>query len=141
MYQTLLKVLGEIKMKVHQGGNEARLPLLVVEGCGPSLLGRNWLAQLQLDWKEIHTLHQTALSQLLENYAGLFLPARSGNSDRSQGQKYNEPSSTAKVLQSAFSPVCNEGASRWKASPKRASLSPYPRLSERLQLYCTSEEE
>ena len=64
----VLKVLGEIEMKVRQEGNETRFPLLVVEVCGPGLLGRNWLAQLQLDLKEIHTLQQTALSQLLKNY-------------------------------------------------------------------------
>ena len=63
----VLKVLAEIEMKVRQEGNETRFPLLVVEVCGPSLLGRNWLAQLQLDLKEIHTLQQTALSQLLKN--------------------------------------------------------------------------
>ena len=64
----MLKVLAEIEMKVRQEGNKTRFPLLVVEVCGLSLLGRNWLAQLQLDLKEIHTLQQTALSQLLKNY-------------------------------------------------------------------------
>ena len=44
-----LRVLGEIKVNVHQGGNEALLPLLVVRGSGPTLLGRNWLAQFCLD--------------------------------------------------------------------------------------------
>lgn len=69
-----LKVLGEISVKVRQGGKEALLPLLVVRGSGPSLFGRNWLSQFQLDWKEIHSLQQTALSQLLEKYAAIFEP-------------------------------------------------------------------
>ena len=35
-------------------GEEARLPLLVVEGTGPNLLGRDWLSRLRLlDWKKI----------------------------------------------------------------------------------------
>lgn len=31
----------------------ATLPLLVVEGSGPSLFGRDWLTQVKLDWKKI----------------------------------------------------------------------------------------
>ena len=52
----------------------AMLPLIVVAGSGPSLLGRNWLAQFRLDWKTIHSLKQTALSQLLEKHAAIFEP-------------------------------------------------------------------
>ena len=29
------------------------VPLIVVEGQGPSLFGRNWLEKVNLDWKEI----------------------------------------------------------------------------------------
>ena len=39
---------------VQSGAQAAQLPILVVAGNGPSLLGRNWLAQLRLNWKEIH---------------------------------------------------------------------------------------
>ena len=40
---------------VHVCGKEQKLsmPLLVVAGYGPSLLGRDWLAQLKLDWQEL----------------------------------------------------------------------------------------
>ena len=69
-----LKVLGEVSVKVRQGDHEAVLPLIVVVGSGPSLLGRNWLAQFRLDWKAIHSLKQTALSQLLEKHAAIFEP-------------------------------------------------------------------
>ena len=32
----------------------ATLPLLVVKGEGHSLLGRNWLQEIRLDWQSIH---------------------------------------------------------------------------------------
>ena len=39
------------------------LPLLVVEGEGPSLIGQNWLTEVSLDWKAVHAI---SLSQSLE---------------------------------------------------------------------------
>ena len=35
------------------------MPLLVVIGHGPSLLGRDWLAQLKLDWQELYKINQS----------------------------------------------------------------------------------
>ena len=55
-------------MVVRYKAQQATLPLVVVTGTGPSLLGRNWLAAILLDWKSIGTVaHQTALEALLEN--------------------------------------------------------------------------
>ena len=34
-------------------GKEANLPLIVVEGSGTPLFGRNWLEQINLNWAEI----------------------------------------------------------------------------------------
>lgn len=44
---------------------------MVVSGDGPSLLGRNWLQGVQLDWKEIRQI-STNLQKLLEKYSVLF---------------------------------------------------------------------
>jgi len=45
-----LKVVGEAMVDVIYGQQKARLPLVVVAGEGPCLMGRDWLQQLQLDW-------------------------------------------------------------------------------------------
>ena len=50
-----LPVLGEVKVEVKCGDSRARLPLVVVEGNGPSLFGRNWLQAVKLDWGESFT--------------------------------------------------------------------------------------
>jgi hypothetical protein len=38
------------------------LELLVVQGSGPSLFGRNWLQVLKLDWKRIRKLDTAGMS-------------------------------------------------------------------------------
>ena len=49
---------GEAEMKVEYGGQTCRLPLLVTPGKRSALLGRNWLSDLRLNWKELAQQHQ-----------------------------------------------------------------------------------
>ena len=41
-----IPVLGTVDVRVKYGGQEVTLPLLIVKGEGPSLLGRNWLEEI-----------------------------------------------------------------------------------------------
>ena len=52
-------------VKVKKGRQETTLPLLVVEGNGPPLLGRDWLAHIPIDWKEIKTLSRGTADEKL----------------------------------------------------------------------------
>lgn len=69
-------IRGEVQVDVEtQEGEKGTLPLIVVSGDGPSLLSRNWLCQLKLDWQEIHHcrgIADTGLSQLLTDYTEVF---------------------------------------------------------------------
>ena len=56
------------------GDQTATLPLLVVKGEGPSLLGRNWLGALKLDWHEIFLLHNASLKEVLDKRKAVFEP-------------------------------------------------------------------
>ena len=51
-----IPLLGQCYVNVaYQGRKFVHLPLIiVVQGSGPSLLGRNWLSQIKLDWQAIH---------------------------------------------------------------------------------------
>ena len=52
---------------------QEELPLLVVRGTGASLLGRNWLQKIRLNWQEVHQLQQIpALQETLKRYAEVF---------------------------------------------------------------------
>ena len=69
----LLPVLGSITVPVHHNYQQKILPLLVVKGGGPSLLGRDWLQHLHLDWKTIHQVCLIdVLHAVLDRYAGVF---------------------------------------------------------------------
>ena len=67
-----IAVTGELSVKVQSGSQVHTLPLLVVPGQGPSLLGRNWLLKLQLDWKNIFSLRSSSLQDVLDHYTTLF---------------------------------------------------------------------
>ena len=68
-----IDVLGSITVEVTYKGQNKFLPLLVVGGEGPSLLGRDWLTELKLDWCELYLIHQSlSLQEILENHAPVF---------------------------------------------------------------------
>ena len=66
-----LKLQGKAKVTVCYKGQTVKLPLVVVKGNGPSLLGHNWLSKITLDWHEIKYV-STALVELLQKYRTLF---------------------------------------------------------------------
>ena len=68
-----LTTLGMLDTVVSYGGQKENLPLVVVAGTGPSLLGRNWLSTIQLDWKSIGAIaHQLPVAPLLSKYSDVF---------------------------------------------------------------------
>ena len=63
--------------KVSYSGQEYVLPMIVAESEGkPTLLGRNWLEKLRIDWNKVFSLSQTSgseeLDRILSKYANLF---------------------------------------------------------------------
>ena len=46
-----VSVLGKLMVKVDKDKVTITLPLLVFKGDGTTLLGRDWLQKLKLDWK------------------------------------------------------------------------------------------
>jgi len=70
------RILGEIKVQVQYKTEERNLNLLVIAGKGPSLLGRNWLSQIKLDWSQLNHLHTSAISascqQILDQHKAVF---------------------------------------------------------------------
>lgn len=69
-----LKPKGSIKVKVSYEGQVHQLPLLVLEGGGPALLGRNWLEKIKVNWSHVNKLSSTnvKLDSLLQKYAEVF---------------------------------------------------------------------
>ena len=69
-----INVLGTISAEVQFKQQQETLPLLVVEGDGPSLLGCDWLYKIKLDWHELyHTqVVPSALQTVLDKHKEIF---------------------------------------------------------------------
>ena len=66
-------VLGKLLVTVKTDEANLTLPLLVVKGSGTTLLGRDWLQQLRLNWKNIFSFHSlTILQQVLDCHQSVF---------------------------------------------------------------------
>ena len=64
--------LGEKSMKVEINGEVKEVIVRVVDGDGPSLLGRDLISKFTLPWENILNVACTKLEGILENYPGLF---------------------------------------------------------------------
>ena len=68
-----LDVLGSVNVVVKHLSQELQLSMLVVKGNGPNLLGRDWLAQLKIDWGTVNRVQEEgALPRLLQKHSKVF---------------------------------------------------------------------
>ena len=103
-----IPVLGELTVEVHYGTQTEQLSLVVVAGEGPSLLGRNWLKSLRLDWQQIGKIAlegAAALNALLERHKAV-LKDDLGTVPTPQGRTSSSTRGITKVLQASNSPLC-----------------------------------
>ena len=77
----IVPAVGELLVDVSYRGETKQLPLYVVKGKLPNLIGRNWLYEIQLDWKrlfgsvgKVNKLNDQPLQleSLLAEYSDLF---------------------------------------------------------------------
>ena len=61
-----IKIIGAIDVEVVYNDQHKQLNLLVVEGEGPSLLERDWLSQIKLDWSRLNHVQTTSKSACQE---------------------------------------------------------------------------
>ena len=68
-----IPVVGQCNVNIeYKGRPTVQLPLIVVQGAGPSLFGRNWLNHIVLDWKEIYHVHCESVQAVLDKYPSVF---------------------------------------------------------------------
>ena len=68
-------VKGEIEVDLCHRDQQKRLTLIVTEGNGPSLLGRNWLTELRLNWKTMYQVrNSSALAAVLDDHKEIWEP-------------------------------------------------------------------
>ena len=69
-----IPVVGGTTVKVQCQEQVEHLPLGVVAGDGPSLLGRDWLAKIKLDWSSIFSMRAPELQDILDRHEMIFSP-------------------------------------------------------------------
>ena len=70
-----ISVKGSIAVDVRYKGQSYPLDLIVVQGSGPSLLGRDWLRTIPLDWsylKLVRSLPSLQCQQVIDRYPSVF---------------------------------------------------------------------
>lgn len=68
-----IALMGQIQVKVQCGEQTKQLMLLVAKGSGPTLMGRNWIQHLHLDWSRVNHLPVTdPVSDMYERYSPVF---------------------------------------------------------------------
>lgn len=67
-----LVVMGSFDVEVVYDNKKVTLPLVVVQGNGPLLFGRNWLNAIKLNWSNIHYTQAPGLQDLLAKYPDVF---------------------------------------------------------------------
>ena len=70
-----ITVAGTADVQVEYQGHSVVLPLIITRGEGPTLLGRNWLSVLKLDWPKIFAVRsqpERTLQHVLDQYADVF---------------------------------------------------------------------
>ena len=67
-------VCGELSVMVEYKEQKVTLPLLIVKGGGQSLMGRDWLSFLKLNWQQIFNItdYQKQLEEVLSQYEDVF---------------------------------------------------------------------
>ena len=65
-------MLGCMDVEVVYKTQTAQLPLIVVDGSGPNLLGRDWLEHIVLDWHEVRLVSVTSLQEVLDKHKKVF---------------------------------------------------------------------
>ena len=69
----MLNVLGAATVMVEYQEQREKLQLCVVKGSGPSLMGRDWLRKLTLDWRSLNAISApTSLNEVLDRHKPVF---------------------------------------------------------------------
>ena len=69
---TNITVKGSREVLVSYNDQVAKLTLIVVNGAGSSLFGRNWLQVITLDWNSINTVANGEVQTILEKHHKVF---------------------------------------------------------------------
>ncbi len=68
----IIPIRGAVNVNIAYGNQVAEARLLVVKGTGPSLLGRDWLSKIKLNWGEIRLIRGLCADDVVARYPDVF---------------------------------------------------------------------
>ena len=108
-----MAVAGKMEVEVRYRGKESSLSLYVVKGGGPSLLGRDWLMVLKIDWHNIKVASlatsQKGVKALLTKYADVFQEGL-GQMNTFEASLHLKPGALPKFLKARSVPLAMKEA-------------------------------
>ena len=67
-----LQPIGSADVKVQYKSQSVILPILVLEGEGPDLFGRNWLKHIRIEWQSMHQVEEDKLHTMWARHKKIF---------------------------------------------------------------------
>ena len=67
-----INVKGQVQVEVQYEQQQVKLPLVIVDGNGPSLFGRQWLDCIKLNWRLINHVQSETLQSVLDHHQEVF---------------------------------------------------------------------
>ena len=111
----VLNILGTITVTVSYKDQAVDLNLLMVAGDGPSLLGRDWLNHINLDWPRLNHVQATsACQQILDKHDSIFKDEL-GTVQGVTAKFHINPDAQLNFFKSTPSAVCLSGQGRRRA--------------------------
>ena len=74
----VVPIIGELSVNVCHEEQKHKLNLLVVRGKCPSLLGRDWLGEIRLNWANVFIVSGNDVNTMLKRYCDVFVPDSKG---------------------------------------------------------------
>ena len=106
-----IQVKGQLNVHVSYKGQTSPLKLVVVNGAGPNLFGRNWLKYIRLDWHRIATVQpgSQGVQALWQQHSNLFKDEL-GTVNSYKATLHIKPEATPKFFKPRPVPFAIEGA-------------------------------
>ena len=76
-----VKPVGVATVQVTYDTQDVKLPLYIIDKEGPPLFGRTWLRNIHLNWKEIHSVRNATLDDVIRRHGNIFKPNSTGMKD------------------------------------------------------------
>ena len=77
----LIVIVGQLDVEVVYREQHVILPVMVVKRSSSTLMGRDWLSHIRLDWQSLFNVNGHTLSDVLENHQSLLEPCRTGQTE------------------------------------------------------------